>query len=105
MKAPARLGLYGLGLVIVFIVAGFTANAVVPEETAQNWVDETAQANQHGEGNMTDASGQEERHPLHSRWASASPTTDTSSPTWSPPPRSVRKVRCHSSSPDPMGNR
>ena len=58
MKAPARLGLYGLGLVIVFIVAGFTANAVVPEETAQNWVDETAQANQHGEGNMTDASGQ-----------------------------------------------
>lgn len=59
MRTPARLGLYGLGLVVVFLVAGFTANAVVPEETVQNWVNETAQAGQHGEASMTDASGVE----------------------------------------------
>lgn len=41
MKAPARLGLYGLILVAVFAVAGFTANAVVPEATVQAWVEET----------------------------------------------------------------
>lgn len=50
MKAPARLGLFGLGLVVVFLVAGFTANAIVPQDTVQNWVDETAQADQHSEG-------------------------------------------------------
>ncbi len=37
MKAPAKLGLYGLTLAAVFVVAGVTANAVVPEETVQNW--------------------------------------------------------------------
>ncbi|WP_261624998.1 heavy-metal-associated domain-containing protein [Nesterenkonia marinintestina] len=41
MNAPARLGLYGLVLVAVFAVAGFTANAVVPEATVQAWVEET----------------------------------------------------------------
>jgi len=35
MKAPARLGLYGLILVAVFAVAGFTANAVIDEDTVQ----------------------------------------------------------------------
>ena len=40
MKAPARLGLYGLILVAVFAVAGFTANAVVDEDTVQAWVEE-----------------------------------------------------------------
>ncbi|GFZ97003.1 heavy-metal-associated domain-containing protein [Nesterenkonia alkaliphila] len=40
MKAPARLGLYGLILVAVFVVSGFTANAVIDEDTVQNWVDD-----------------------------------------------------------------
>ncbi len=43
MKAPARLGLYGLALVTVFAVAGFTANAVVPEEIVQNWTHEAVE--------------------------------------------------------------
>ena len=55
MGAPARLGLYGLVLIVVFAVAGFTANAVVPEATVQNWVEETAQpAHQMGEGDATE---------------------------------------------------
>ena len=37
MKAPAKLGLYGLTLAAVFVVAGVTADAVVPEDTVQNW--------------------------------------------------------------------
>lgn len=40
MNAPTRLGLYGLILVAVFAVAGVTANAVIDEDTVQNWVDE-----------------------------------------------------------------
>lgn len=51
MKAPTRLGLYGIALVVVFIVAGFTANAVVPEETVLNSVDETRETDHHAEGN------------------------------------------------------
>lgn len=43
MKAPVRLGLYALVLAAVFAVAGFTANTVVPEETVQNWTQETDQ--------------------------------------------------------------
>lgn len=43
MKAPLRLGLYALVLAAVFAVAGFTANTVVPEETVQNWTQETDQ--------------------------------------------------------------
>ena len=54
MGAPARLGLYGLVLVVVFAVAGLTANAIVPEATVQNWVEETAQpTHQMGEGDTT----------------------------------------------------
>ena len=37
MRAPARLGLYGAGLVAVFAVAFATAGAVVPEATVQAW--------------------------------------------------------------------
>lgn len=48
MKAPARLGLYGLFLVAVFTAAGFTANAVIPEATGQAWVEETPEG--HGAG-------------------------------------------------------
>lgn len=50
MKAPARLGLYGLGLVAVFAVSGFTANAVIPEETVQAWTEDTAENTHHEEG-------------------------------------------------------
>lgn len=50
MKAPARLGLYGLVLVVVFAVAGFTANAVIPEETVQSWAEDTANNTHHEEG-------------------------------------------------------
>ncbi len=54
MKAPARLSLYGLILVAVFAVAGFTANAVVPEDTVQAWVEETPEdhhgTDEHDEG-------------------------------------------------------
>ena len=59
MKAPARLGLYGLVLVAVFVVAGFTANAVIPEETVQSWAEDTAQNTHHDEGDTMDAAGHE----------------------------------------------
>ncbi|KAA9393049.1 heavy-metal-associated domain-containing protein [Kocuria coralli] len=61
MKAPVRLGLYGLVLVIVFAVAGFTANAVVPEETVRSWAEDTEQsphqAEGHGEGDDPEVAG------------------------------------------------
>ena len=64
MKAPARLGLYGLILVAVFAVAGFTANAVVPEDTVQAWVEETPEdhhgTEEHDEGD--DMNGGHEGH-------------------------------------------
>lgn len=59
MKAPARLGLYGLVLVAVFAVAGFTANAVVPEETVRSWAQETEQTDHQAGGNDMDTAGQE----------------------------------------------
>lgn len=59
MTAPARLGLYGLVLVAVFAVAGFTANAVVPEETAQSWAEETEQTNHDAGGDDMGTGGQE----------------------------------------------
>lgn len=49
MKAPARLGLYGLILVAVFVVAGVTANAVIPEDTVRGWAEETPE-DHHGAG-------------------------------------------------------
>src|SRR5690625_2355060 len=49
MKAPPRLGLYGLIVVAVFAVAGVTANAVVPEDTVQAW-SETTPEDRPGEG-------------------------------------------------------
>ena len=52
MGAPARLALYGLILVAVFAVAGVTANAVVDEDTVQNWVDEE---DHHGADDMNSA--------------------------------------------------
>lgn len=49
MNAPARLGLYGLVLAVVFAAAGFTANAIVSEETVQNWVEEDDHHGQNGD--------------------------------------------------------
>ena len=40
MTAPVRLGLYGLVLIAVFALAAVTANAVIDEETVQNWTEE-----------------------------------------------------------------
>ncbi len=57
MKAPVRLGLYGLILVAVFAVAGFTANAVIPEETVQSWVQDTDDNTHHEEGDDMDTAG------------------------------------------------
>lgn len=58
MRAPARLGLYGLVLVVVFAVAAVTAAAVVPESTVQRWTDESA-ATGHSAAGAVDSAGSE----------------------------------------------
>jgi len=58
MRAPAKLGLYGGVLVIVFGVAGFAANAAVPDSVVQNWTQETAD---HSGGHDMGNTGQEEQ--------------------------------------------
>lgn len=64
MKTPARLGLYGLALAVVFAAAGVTANAVVPAETVQNWTADTTANDHAGEDDMAtgehDAPGAEQ---------------------------------------------
>ncbi|MDS2174304.1 heavy-metal-associated domain-containing protein [Nesterenkonia sp. CL21] len=57
MKAPARLGLYGLILVTVFAVAGFTANAVVPDATVQTWTDQSPDGHHQNEDGDEDMTG------------------------------------------------
>lgn len=52
MRAPARLGLYGLLLVAVFAVAFVTAGAVIPEQTVQSWAEETEQTDHAGGQDM-----------------------------------------------------
>lgn len=54
MRAPARLGLYGLVLVAVFAVAAATAGAVVPEATVQSWAQETEETDRHAAGDDMD---------------------------------------------------
>lgn len=61
MKAPARLGLYGLVLVTVFGVSAITANTVIPEDTVQAWADETEDNTHHGQGDA-DMNGEHEGH-------------------------------------------
>lgn len=58
MKAPARLGLYGAGLVTVFAVAFATAGAVVPESAVQAWAEDSGEHAAHNEGEGEDMSGQ-----------------------------------------------
>lgn len=74
MKAPARLGLYGLILVVVFAVAGFAANALVPASFVERWVAEAPKG--HGEhdgsGETTPGDDAEEGHDDHETDAGAS---------------------------------
>lgn len=46
MSAPARLGLYALALVVVFFVAAVTANAVVPDDVVERWMDDVESQHQ-----------------------------------------------------------
>ncbi|GAB3844866.1 heavy-metal-associated domain-containing protein [Nesterenkonia populi] len=61
MKAPARLGLYGLTLLTVFAVSGVTANTVIDEDTVQAWTEETPDDHD-GQGDGEMSSGGQERH-------------------------------------------
>ena len=88
MKAPARLGLYGLVLVAVFAVAGFTANAVIPETAVQAWTEDTEENTHHQGGeDMATPPGL-----ARSAWASRS--TATSSPPSQRPTGSASRVSC-----------
>lgn len=44
MRVPLRLGLYGMLLVIVFLVSAYAASIVVPESTVANWTDSAKDA-------------------------------------------------------------
>lgn len=57
MSAPARLGLYGLVLVVVFGAAFATAGAVVPETVVQNWTEEAT--DEHAAEQETEAGAHE----------------------------------------------
>ncbi|WP_293699982.1 heavy-metal-associated domain-containing protein, partial [uncultured Agrococcus sp.] len=57
MKAPARLGLYGLVLVTVFVVAGFTANALIPASFVERWVAEAPERHGGHDDNQNDDHG------------------------------------------------
>lgn len=50
MRAPARLGLYGLALVAVFAVAFATASALVPEAAVRAWQGQTDKHGGHEAG-------------------------------------------------------
>ncbi|KZE91708.1 MULTISPECIES: heavy metal-binding domain-containing protein [Actinomycetes] len=58
MKAPARLGLYGAGLVAVFAVAFATASAVVPESAVQAWTEDSGDHAAHNSEEGEDMNGQ-----------------------------------------------
>ncbi|MDO5512289.1 heavy-metal-associated domain-containing protein [Corynebacterium sp.] len=70
MKAPARLGLYGAGLVAVFAVAFATAGAVVPAETVQAWTEESGEHAAHDDEEGDDMNG-EGGHAGHDAGASS----------------------------------
>ena len=56
MKAPVRLGLYGLVLAVVFALSAVIADVVVPEQTVRDWVEQTEEVT-HGEQTSHDAAG------------------------------------------------
>lgn len=59
MGAPARLALYGLILVAVFAAAGVTANAVIDEETVQDWMEEAPEGLE-GQGDDMNSAGHDD---------------------------------------------
>lgn len=59
MGAPARLALYGLILVAVFAAAGLTANAVIDEETVQDWMEEAPEGLE-GQGDDMNSAGHDD---------------------------------------------
>ncbi|MPV36018.1 hypothetical protein [Georgenia subflava] len=54
MNAPARLGLYAAGLVVIFAGSAVVADAVVPEETVEAW---TRTVEDPADGNSIDDGG------------------------------------------------
>ncbi|USQ81362.1 hypothetical protein [Ornithinimicrobium faecis] len=46
MSVPARLGLYGAALVVVFGASAAVASAVVPEETVSSWTQQVEDISQ-----------------------------------------------------------
>lgn len=60
MKAPVRLGLYGLVLVVVFVVAFATAGVAVPGQTVQSWVGNTKQTDHDAGEDQMDTTAPEE---------------------------------------------
>lgn len=47
MGAPARLGLYGVLLVVVFAVAAIGASALVPDDVVERWVRDVETSEHH----------------------------------------------------------
>ena len=61
MKVPLRLGLYGAGLVVVFVAAAAIGNVAVPEETVQDWV-QTVEESRHDEPDHPGTGSVEQAH-------------------------------------------
>lgn len=63
MRAPARLGLYGIGLVALFAVAFAAAGAVVPDDAARDWAQDSEGHGDHDAPASHDDSGAPETVP------------------------------------------
>lgn len=73
MRAPARLGLFGLVLAVVFALAAVTARAVVPEETARVWAQEsTTHGGEHASPSDDGTGDADDEHSAHD--GAAAPT-------------------------------
>ncbi len=68
MKAPARLGIYGLILITVFAGAFFTAGALVPDHVVENWSTNAEYDTEHDtEHDAGDDAGDEQEDAEHDR--------------------------------------
>ena len=66
MNAPTRLGLFGLALAVVFALAAVTARAVVPEETARSWAQEsTTHGGEHASPSDDGTGDADDEHSAH----------------------------------------
>ena len=66
MNAPIRLGLFGLALAVVFALAAVTARAVVPEETARSWAQEsTTHGGEHASPSDDGTGDADDEHSAH----------------------------------------